>query len=281
MTAIAFLDIHFGAGRHIWTVPPGNTVAHFKLFYVGGILYPIVLPITKLSICFLYHRIVDGERLQKTLIRVLALSLTVTAIGFTCYQANQCVPISAFWNDPSGPHCLRLQTKTHDVLWAMGAWNIFSDVCIIAIVLPVVWNLELRFKPKIALFAVVCIGVLSMISSIFRIAVLAKNQNPTDPSWTAADMDIWSCLECNTGLICAAAPCIRPFVVKVRSIFSVTYYNSTTMSITQLNDSEHGITCSSEERSASLAAAQQMKDFDYIRPPPKSKLNSRQITIQP
>lgn len=265
MTTLTSLDIRYGAGHHMSDISPSNIAPHFKVVFIGGFLYTLVLPITKLSICFLYQRIVDVERFQKILIQVLAGFLVLTAIGFTCFQITLCIPIPAFWNEPFGPQCRRLQVDESYVMNAIAAWNIFADFCIIAIVLPVIWHLKLQYQSKIALYGVVCIGVLSMIASIIRVTILVGKFDPTDPFWTAADVDLWSCVECNTGLICAAAPCIRPFIYKMRDVLSPVHRR---MSITQSNDDQPSLKLNDIENSKTLDSADEMRDYGYNRTQP-------------
>jgi hypothetical protein len=276
LTALSALDLRYGTGHHTWTVDPSTFPAHFKVNFATGIFYHLALPFTKLSICCLYQRVVEEERVQKILIRVLAACLILAAIGFLSYQINQCVPISAFWNDPFGPQCAREHTRTPDFLYAIAVWNAFTDFCIIAIMLPVIWNLKLQFKSKMALYIVICMGAFSMTASIVRIAILARTISSPDPYWAVANMDIWSCVECNTALICAAAPCIRPFVVKMRTILSLGY--SRRMSTTLNNSYEATTDHSGYGYSTTVVTEEQMKDLCHHTTSPLSQART-EVTI--
>lgn len=55
-------------------------------------------------------------------------------------------------------------------------------------------------RRKVLLLCVVCIGWFAVISSIIRMVIVLRVLKSTDPAWEAADMDIWSCVECNTSL---------------------------------------------------------------------------------
>src|ERR1700761_3515561 len=57
--------------------------------------------------------------------------------------------------------------------------------------------------------------------------IVSKVLKSSDPAWEAADMDIWSCVECSTSLICAAAPSIRPVLNKLRPRLFPSYIRNT------------------------------------------------------
>lgn len=212
LTILTALDLKQGTGKHTWDIPASTTTPHFKLQYATGILYYIALPVTKLAICLTYKRIVDVNRTSKLLIRALIIYLCVTGVGLTIFIMNECTPINAYWNDQFGPQCWKRRSVSNTIFFVNASSNTFTDICIIAIVLPVIWKLQMAQRQKLLLYGIVCIGWFAVASSIIRMVVVSRVLKSTDPAWEAADMDIWSCVECNTSLICAAAPCTRPFI---------------------------------------------------------------------
>ncbi|KAE9363226.1 hypothetical protein N431DRAFT_475389 [Stipitochalara longipes BDJ] len=240
LTILTFLDLKHGTGRHTWDIPASDLPPHFKLQYATGILYYMVLPITKLGICVLYQRIIDVNRTSKILIQCLIVYMIMTGLGLTIYIMNECTPISAYWNDQFGPQCWKRRSISNILFFVNAASNTFTDLCIIAIVLPVFWGLQMEKRRKMFLFGVVCIGFLAIISSIIRMVIVSRVLKSTDPAWEAADMDIWSCVECNTSLICAAAPCTRHFINKIRPHLLPTYIRQTTLKYNGLKDSNAG-----------------------------------------
>jgi hypothetical protein len=96
LTILTFLDLKHGTGSHTWGIPASDLPSHFKLQYAIGILYYIVLPITKLGIRILYQRVVDVNRTSKILIQCLMAYMAITGVGLTIYIMNECTPISTY-----------------------------------------------------------------------------------------------------------------------------------------------------------------------------------------
>src|ERR1700759_5171272 len=107
---------------------------HYKIQYATGILYYMVLPITKLSICILYQHIVEVDKTSRLLIKSLMVYLVVTGLGLTAYITCECIPVSAYWKDQFGEQCHRRRTTSNTIFFVNAASNTFTDICIILIV---------------------------------------------------------------------------------------------------------------------------------------------------
>lgn len=132
------------------------------------------------------------------------------------------------WNDQFGEQCHRRRSTSNTIFFVNATSNTFTDVALILIVLPVIWKLKMNRRPKLALYGIVCLGWLGVAASAIRMIVVSRILKSKDPAWEAADMDIWSCVECNTSLICAAAPCIRPLLNKIKPSLLPSYLRSWT-----------------------------------------------------
>jgi hypothetical protein len=213
-TICQYGQIHHGAGRHFAALDPQDPVKSQQYAYAAQILLFPALALSKLSICAAYLRIFYSYVLGRRIIQILIVLLILTIIPFDIEIIFQCKPIHVYWTEG------RPDSKCiNDLagLFVNGTVNIFADVVIMAIVLPRVYELKLHKRQRWALIGVVLLGTLAVAAGIVRMVrvslILAKPD--FDPSWDAYDVSIWTNTELYVSLICAAAPGIKPVVVKI------------------------------------------------------------------
>jgi hypothetical protein len=174
----------------------------------------VALALSKFSICLTYLRIFHADKWGRRLIRSLIGLLVLLVVPFEFEAIFQCKPISAFWNEG------RPFDKCAGDLAALltnGSLNVFVDVCLMAIVLPRILELQLHPRQRWALTFIVLLGSLAVVAGIVRIVRVSSaiTMLGFDPSWDAYDVSIWSSTEVYVSLICAAAPGVKPVVVKL------------------------------------------------------------------
>lgn len=70
-----------------------------------------------------------------------------------------CKPVSYYWDKSrEGGWCVNTDTYNNESL-AMSVLGLASDLAILAITLPRVWRLQLKTKQKVAVTAVLGVGV--------------------------------------------------------------------------------------------------------------------------
>jgi hypothetical protein len=92
----------------------------------------------------------------------------------------QCAPIHSLWSDlPLGETASCLNFKA--AIIAFGTINIFSDIVILALPIPVVLGLQLDKRTKISVCSLFLVGGVVCIISVVRL-VFAKNVETIDPT---------------------------------------------------------------------------------------------------
>jgi hypothetical protein len=220
LTVLGSIQVRYGLGHHIYDIPPLVDMLIQKYNYITLLLYTVVLCTTKLSICLLYLRIFHVEKRMRWLIHASIWFLVTYSILFEVLCIFQCHPIRAYWDftirPPMGTaSCL----NTIPVFYASGACNIVSDLLLMAIVVPKIRELRIKRGQKIALLCIVSLGWLAVAASVVRIVRLSSLLHSPDPAWASFDINIWSAVEVNTGIICASAPAIKPLVATVMPKF--------------------------------------------------------------
>ncbi|KAL8814159.1 MAG: hypothetical protein Q9223_006600 [Gallowayella weberi] len=92
-----------------------------------------------------------------------------------------------------------------------GSLNIVTDLMVLMLPIPMVWNLQIPRRNKAILTAVFGMGLFVCIVSILRLISLLT-VSYTDITWTVTDPLLWSMLEPCVGVTCACIPLMRPLL---------------------------------------------------------------------
>lgn len=129
-------------------------------------------------------------------------------------------------------------------------FNVIIDFVILALPIPMIWNLQRAWQDKLALNGVFALGIFVCFASIYRIVVLFWI-NPADNTYTVYQATLWTHIEPSIGLICACLPIIRGLFPRLkfsgsgRKYASAPYYlsgeNSTSRFATSTGPRSPGI----------------------------------------
>ncbi|RMZ04537.1 hypothetical protein D0860_06340 [Hortaea werneckii] len=130
-------------------------------------------------------------------------------IQFFCVLFT-CVPVAAQW-DVSITDAKCISTRS---IWIAGSIvNVMTDIVLLIMPLPYVWNLNAPMAQRLALGGMFCLGAFVSVVSIVRLSImLGLDLNSSDATFNFSEVVIWSMVEINCGLICACLPSLRPAV---------------------------------------------------------------------
>lgn len=93
------------------------------------------------------------------------------------------------------------------------AVNVVTDVVLLALPLPYIWNLNSPLFQRLVLVGIFLLGIFVSIVSIIRLSILMHlDLASPDITYNMSQVFIWSLVETNVGLICACLPSLRPAV---------------------------------------------------------------------
>lgn len=137
--------------------PAGDVSLTFtQWFWLSIIFYNIGLGLTKISIIMQYLRIfATTQAMRYATLGTLAFTV-LYALEAILLSVFSCTPVNFFWIRTSAGHCVNFKA-----LWfSHAALNIFSDVLIISLPMPVIKGLNIPTKQKFALMAIFALGAL-------------------------------------------------------------------------------------------------------------------------
>ncbi|KAJ6097560.1 hypothetical protein N7499_001934 [Penicillium canescens] len=200
-----------GMGMHLKDIPPQILERQMKAFWLTIPFYNAAVLCAKASILMQYFRVFPTHRMRV----VCWIMITILGVYGTWAVISaflNCIPVAKFW-DPTiqGGFCL-----SKPGLWFSNAsMHIATDLAILIIPIPALLVIDLPRKQKFALMLMFGLGGFVCITSIVRLTSLKKIADSTDPTYDNVAAAAWSAVECNTGIICACLPTLKPLLTRI------------------------------------------------------------------
>ncbi|RYP15842.1 hypothetical protein DL765_005456 [Monosporascus sp. GIB2] len=136
----------------------------------------------------------------------------VVLTGITSSVAGifQCNPIQKAWDYDIPGTCFNRPA----LFFANAGLNIFQDFVIYVLPSPMLWNVQLPVKQRIALIGVFVVGAFVCITGIIRVPTLWDAVSSDDPTWDHFGAAVWSAVETNFGIVCACLVHFKPLIIK-------------------------------------------------------------------
>ncbi|RYO89653.1 hypothetical protein DL766_008059 [Monosporascus sp. MC13-8B] len=244
----------YGLGKHVLDLPPTtNFAASLELFYYGEATYYITVSLTKMSILFLYLKLIPQRSYRIVNWSMMAF---VALTGFTCVLAGifQCNPIHKAWHTDVPGTCFNQVA----LYLSNAGLNILQDLIIYFLPVKTLWQVQLPRKQRIALIAVFVVGAFVCLTGILRLESLTMASVSKDPTWDNYGAAIWSSIESNVGIVCASLVHLKPLIAR---------YAPSMLSIqrtTRLPDERSGTTENSKLRSMGRSTTSKNKPFGIL-----------------
>ncbi|KAJ5827699.1 hypothetical protein N7447_004462 [Penicillium robsamsonii] len=203
LLASCILGGTYGFGLHIWCVTVSNMILFAYL-----IVYLVELLLIKFSILMFYRRIFG----MNWMIWATLLICYGWCIGSMIAALCACDPISYFWTEITDPTSGSYRYNFYYYYIGNAAANVMTDILILLVPMPIVWNLQMRTMQKIGVCAVLLLGGFVCIASGIRIHYLTYLDGNIDITWALGSVSVWSTVEPCVGIICACLPVLQPFV---------------------------------------------------------------------
>ncbi len=154
-----------------------NFAASLELFYFGEATYYITVSLTKISILFLYLKLIPQKSYR--IVNWIMMAF-VGLTGFTCVLAGifQCNPIHKAWDTAVDGTCFNQVA----LYLSNAGLNIFQDLIIYFLPVRRLWQIQLPRKQRIALIIVFVIGAFVCITGILRLQSLTMASVSLDPT---------------------------------------------------------------------------------------------------
>ncbi|KAJ8133028.1 hypothetical protein O1611_g594 [Lasiodiplodia mahajangana] len=209
MSVFDFLGLVYGSGVHQADLPKATATMFVRLLWVYMLIWATGVFSVKIGILLFYWRV-----FQRTASFRLG-AMIVTFISTGIFLSNffsftfQCFPVQTFWEPELDGHCI----NQNAFYLASAIINVFGDIAVLSLPLPIIWNLQASRSKKWSLSFLFLLGAFVVVASIFRIVAVTQI-DPMDFSFTNVGGGLWSTVEVEVGFICANLPAVRPLLFK-------------------------------------------------------------------
>ncbi|KAJ5625503.1 hypothetical protein N7510_001812 [Penicillium lagena] len=214
-----------GNGAHFDTLDGQTLTNYYKIFLANQFTYFLVCPCIKISIICFYRRVFTTSKKFQHFTFGLNCLIGAWGLGIFLACAGQCRPLRAYWDSNVEGNCF----DSTLFFIVNQVFNVAMDFVILALPVPMIWNLHRAWQDKLALNGVFALGAFVCFASLYRIVVLFWI-SPADPTYTVYQATLWTHIEPTIGLICSCLPMIRglfPALKLTGSRKSTPYYINT------------------------------------------------------
>lgn len=160
MLAMHFHYARIGMREHIMEIPPENAVLIAKMLIVYQIVYYNAMVLAKFSYLAFYLRIFVSNEF-----RILTWVCMGCAAAYWLGSVLQifliCTPFARNWNPTLPGHC----ASQNVAFSTIGAFNLITDVMIMALPIRFIWKLQMSTATKMALFGIFSLGILYVLGA--------------------------------------------------------------------------------------------------------------------
>ncbi|KAK4212791.1 hypothetical protein QBC37DRAFT_317662 [Rhypophila decipiens] len=198
-----------GAGKHMGDVPPEQLGIGLKLNFVSQAIYLVALCVVKLSVGAMLARVAVLPIYRRIILGLMTF-MTLWTITCLCTLVLQCTDIRAMWT-PSIPMQCWSEDTLHGLSYSNVAISLFTDLSFaLFIPVPMLWHLNVNRRTRLSLFGALGLGTFACAAAFAKIPSLVNYGKTGDWLWDSRDISIWTVVECNTGIVAANLPALRP-----------------------------------------------------------------------
>jgi hypothetical protein len=175
-----------GFGRDMWGIEPHNITESLKWLYVAYFMYQLAECLVQLSILAFYLRIMVEPKLRLIVWIFIGL-VSCFGIGNIFSMIFQCTPIRFFWDGWKGEMDGFCGVDVRLFGFIRGAIEIFLDLAILSMPLPMLYKLNMSRKKKLQIMSMFCVGFVITVVSCLRLwsfVQFSQTQNPTCKQFT-------------------------------------------------------------------------------------------------
>ncbi|KAJ5896873.1 uncharacterized protein N7473_006272 [Penicillium subrubescens] len=186
-----------------------NRVAGSKIQVIGWSLYVAILWLVKLALTVFYSRLTTGLQHLPTRVRLAYIILSVTYLATELSLLLSCQPFHSFWQINPDPGKLCQPTNSPVYVFVVMVLNVVTDLYLLSIPLPLLWQVKIGLRRKIPLMALFSGAAFVIAAAIIR-AIMVTTSGPEG----AIAGSKWACRETFVSVVVSNLPIIQPLIRK-------------------------------------------------------------------
>ncbi|KZM21875.1 hypothetical protein ST47_g6996 [Ascochyta rabiei] len=211
-----------GVGRHaeFYTyVRPDLLTVFFQVAWWYAWLVVVAYTSIKISIACFLLRLANHRRHWRWVLYTTIVLLLLFTVGSVLSLILQCTPVRAAWDfslrAPFGDAVCYSPTTYRNTGVFNSVFNLFTDLLLALLPIPMVWKLQTNVKTRISLCVVLGLGLFSACATaVYKIPLQYRFFSEKDFSGKAAWYYIWQQIEMNVGIMAACLPTLKPLAAE-------------------------------------------------------------------
>ncbi|KAK2623624.1 hypothetical protein QTJ16_006805 [Diplocarpon rosae] len=219
---LVVLQVKNGAGRHAAYLEPEIMMRGLRANFATQPLTLIACTMPKVSVALFLLPIATRKLYRYFLWGLLVFMFVYTSVAVitTCLQ---CTDLRTFWDPLVPPNCWSMRARqTLSLVYT--SLTIATDFTLAFVPIPMLWNVQINFRVKLSLIAIMSMGIFAASASIVKATTIHNFGKTGDFLWDSAEITIWVALEINVGIIAGCLPCLKPLFKKILTLTS--FYSS-------------------------------------------------------
>ncbi|KAH9904380.1 hypothetical protein F4778DRAFT_789967 [Xylariomycetidae sp. FL2044] len=186
-----------------------NMTPMLQAIYSTRLLYVVGIMFVKLSLLVFYLRL-DPRRSLRYWVFFLMFVVVGFSIASFFILAFSCYPPAVFWDLTGTIKGKCIEANSQQAFYdANGVINIVIDLSIYITPIPMLWNIQISRRQKIALSAIFGLGVIAVAAGCVRFAYVRLLSHTDELYFFLADSLSWCEIEIYVAMICGSASAFR------------------------------------------------------------------------
>ncbi|KAL4877362.1 hypothetical protein BJY04DRAFT_230667 [Aspergillus karnatakaensis] len=221
------------SGYHSWDIPEQTIDEKIKVQkynLANQLLYNPILAIVKASVILFIFRLEDRRPIVRWNLHILFWVNLALSLAIFFADLLQCTPLHYMYDYPAMDLAAQQAAGAENGMkdgklvkggscidqvgffLGSGALTIVTDIWVLCIPTIVVWHLQMNRRKKIAIIAVLSMGVIVTAIGIARLGVYANRFRPNNPDRSYNIGHTISSAEVNVAIITASATALPPLI---------------------------------------------------------------------
>lgn len=150
------LDAQHGLGEHVEVAGPSGVMFYMHTLYVDGLVYNLCLATVKISVLCFYQRIFSVTKRTRQVLWITAGITIAWCVSVEMACLFECIPIKAVWTPTIKAKCI----DALQFYYGSAGSSIVLDFALLAIPVPLLWQLHMDWSHKAALMTTFLLGYL-------------------------------------------------------------------------------------------------------------------------
>ncbi|KAL2133536.1 hypothetical protein VTI74DRAFT_8758 [Chaetomium olivicolor] len=222
------LQIPYGLGRHGVVVPVEDRIkfehiSFWKTVFSDG----VAMGLLRISMAISLLRLKPDLKWYRWSLFAVIAFVVAYSIQAIAWLFVYCKPYSGWWEfqwmNPFDPRCHDFTVFVNLTYWNI-ACNIFTDVVLGALPIPIIWSLKMKLRLRLYVIGILNLGYLSVLMGILKAIYMLTTGGDPDAIFDYW-VHFWQNLQLNIGIIAACASFLKPLVGRILKINSSVGYS--------------------------------------------------------